>query len=62
MKKKIKDITFFDLNEICLKARECDTCPLRIPDKYNVNLCLVSQLERYPCDSWSEIIDQEVEI
>lgn len=62
MKKKIKDITFFDLNEICLKAVDCDTCPLHIPDKNDVELCLVSQLIRYSCNDWGKIIEQEVEV
>ena len=62
MKKKIKDVTFFDVNEICLKADNCDVCPLYIADKYSVQLCLISQLERSYRDKWSEIIEQEVEI
>ena len=62
MKKKIKDITFFDLNEICLKAESCDTCPLRIPYQHNKRLCLVGQLDRSLTQEWGEIIEQEVEI
>ena len=64
MKKKIKDITFFDVNEICLKATSCDTCPLHIPDKVSDSwrLCLIAQLHHSLSEEWAEIIDQEVEI
>ena len=62
MKKKIKDITFFDVNEICLKAESCDTCPLLIPYKPNRQLCLIGQLDHSLTAEWAEIIEQEVEI
>lgn len=62
MKKKIKDITFFDLNEICLKAESCDTCPLHIPYQPSGRLCLVGQLDHTLTHEWAEIIEQEVEI
>ena len=64
MKKKIKDITFFDLNEICLRTESCDTCPLHIPDIRceGRRLCLVAQLDYSLTWEWVEIIEQEVEI
>ena len=62
MKKKIKDITFFDVNEICLKAESCDTCPLHIPYKPNGRLCLIGQLDHSLTAEWAEIIEQEVEM
>ena len=54
MKKKIKDLTFFDLNEICLKATDCDTCPLHIPYQHNKRLCLVGQLDRSLTQEWAK--------
>lgn len=62
MKKKIKDLTFFDLNEICLKAVSCDRCPLHIPDQYSRRICLVARLNHSLTQEWIELIDQEVEI
>lgn len=62
MKKKIKDLTFFDVNEICLKAESCDTCPLHIPSKQFGRLCVIGQLNHTFSLEWAEIIDQEVEI
>ena len=63
MKKKIKDLTFFDLNEICLKADICDKCPLHIPSKqFGYDLCIVAQLNHTLLPEWAEIIEQEVEI
>lgn len=62
MKKKIKDITFFDVNEICLKATSCDTCPLHIPTKCGYSLCLIGQLDHSLTSEWGEILEQEVEI
>lgn len=62
MKKKIKDLTFFDLTEICLKAKLCDTCPLHIPDKHSGRLCLIGQLDHSLYERWPEIIEQEVDI
>ena len=62
MKKKIKDITFFDVTEICLKATSCDTCPLHIPTKHDYSLCLIGQLDHSITAEWAEIIEQEVDI
>jgi len=62
MKKKIKDLTFFDLIEICSKVTTCDTCPLHISDRYNGRLCLIGQLHHSLYEKWPEIIEQEVEI
>lgn len=62
MKKKIKDLMFSDLIEICSKATDCDTCPLHIPDKYNMRSCLIAQLDSSLYERWPEIIEQEVEV
>lgn len=62
MKKKIKDITFFDVNEICLKAESCDTCPLHLPSKKFGRLCVIGQLNHSFSLEWDEILEQEVEI
>lgn len=62
MKKKIKDLTFIDLNEICVKSKNCDTCPLHIPTKYDYSLCLIGQLDHSLTVEWAEIIEQEVDI
>ena len=32
MKKKIKDITFFELNEACIKFDDCRKCPLAMSE------------------------------
>lgn len=63
MKKKIKDLTFFDLAEICSKAVWCDRCPLHIIRNDNlVGKCIVSILDTNLQARWPEIIEQEVEI
>ena len=62
MKKKIKDITFFDVNEICLKAERCDKCPLQLPSKKFGCLCVIGQLNYSLSLEWDEILEQEVEI
>lgn len=64
MKKKIKDLTFFDLNEICFKAETCDKCPICITDnnyKYGKR-CLIGVLNTSLPEEWIEILEQEVEI
>lgn len=63
MKKKIKDITFFDVNEACLKNSKCNTCPFYIQtpftNRYN---CIMDQMSVLNYEEWPEIINQEVEI
>ena len=61
MKKKIKDLTFFDLNEICLKAQRCDNCPLYFSNEYSPR-CLIGYLDHTLPDEWAEILEKEVEI
>ena len=63
MKKKIKDLTFFDLNKICFEAQKCDKCSLYIPDdtyRYK-HRCLIGVLNSSLPEEWIEILEQEVE-
>lgn len=62
MKKKIKDITFFDLNEICLKNQSCRSCPLRITYEGETG-CITGVLySNTQTFDWSRIIEQEVDV
>ena len=62
MKKKIKDLTFFDVSEICSKHKYCDECPLyilgRLCDKKMYYIFFYSSLQ----NEWGDIIEQEVDI
>ena len=62
MKKKIKDLTFFEVNEICSKYKRCSECPLYILGVYATERCIISILHRSLNNEWGDIIEQEVEI
>ncbi len=62
MKKKLKDLTFFDLNEKCFKAKSCDKCSLYILVSGYGSRCLIGLLNSSLPEEWIEILDQEVEI
>lgn len=62
MKKKIKDLTFFDLNEKCFKAKSCDKCSLYISTSLYSRRCLIGVLNSSIPEEWIEILEQEVEI
>ena len=62
MKKKIKDLTFFDLTDICIKYIKCSSCPLRIT--YDKDTACITSLLYHNTQGfdWPRIIEQEVEI
>lgn len=63
MKKKIKDITFFDVNEICLKYNDCRKCPLSISEGLGQrNKCIISLMDHSLTEDWADYIEIEVEI
>ena len=63
MKKKIKDITFFDVNECCLKNSKCGTCPLYIETEFNTKKrCVMDTMYVLNYEDWPRIIEWEVEI
>lgn len=63
MKKKIKDITFFDVNECCLKNSKCNSCPFYIQTEFTSSKkCLMDIMSPLNYEDWPELIDQEVEI
>lgn len=62
MKKKIKDITFFDVNEACLKYNDCNKCPLCVPYGLAGHLCIVSLLHHSLTEEWADYLEIEVEI
>ena len=55
MKKKIKDLTFFDLNERCFKAKYI------LVSGYG-SRCLIGLLNSSLPEEWIEILELEVEI
>lgn len=63
MKKKIKDLTFFDLTKICDKSKFCDLCPLclDINGGYDKK-CILNILSNEFRVWWPTIIEQEVDI
>ena len=62
MKKKIKDLTFFDLNKKCFEAESCDKCPLYILVGGYGSRCLIGVLNSSLSEEWSPILEKEVEI
>lgn len=62
MKKKIKDLTFFEVNEICSKRKRCSECPLYISGVYEDKRCIMTILYRAYNNEWTDIIEQEVDI
>lgn len=62
MKKKLKDITFFDVNEACLKYKYCDSCPLCVPYGLAGSLCIISLMHRSLTEEWADMLEQEVDI
>ena len=65
MKKKIKDITIFEINDLCLKNEVCELCPLYISDSDIHYDCVVSLLDHYTLFQHKkvvEVIEREVEI
>lgn len=64
MKKKIKDLTFFDLSEICSKLIDCRKCPLRIirVGGYAKECIILHIIDSKFQPYWKEVIEREVEI
>lgn len=64
MKKKIKDITFFDVNEACVKYDDCRKCPLAIPEVLGQrNVCIIQLLHPHSfIDDWRDYLEIEVEL
>lgn len=62
MKKKIKDLTIFEINEICSKRKRCSECPLYISGVYATQRCLINILHHALNNEWVDIIEQEVDI
>ena len=63
MKKKIKDITFFELNEACIKFDDCRKCPLAMSEGLGQrNICIISLLHHSFTDEWKDYLEIEVEI
>ena len=63
MKKKLKEITFFDVNEACLKYNDCRKCPLAISEGLGQrNICIISLMYLSLTEEWADILEQEVEI
>ena len=62
MKKKIKDITFFDVNEACLKYDDCDNCPLYVPYGLAGRTCIISLMHHSLTEEWEDYLEIEVEI
>ena len=62
MKKKIKDLTFFEVSERCSKSKHCEECPLYIKDVYTTGKCIITILYHSLNNEWGEIIEQEVDI
>ena len=63
MKKKIKDLTFFDLNKKCFEAESCDKCSLCLTDesyRYKQR-CLIGILNSSLPEEWIPILELEVE-
>lgn len=65
MKKKIKDITVFEISDLCLKNSACELCPLHISDP-NINYeCVISLLDRgilFNHEIAAKVLEREVEI
>lgn len=64
MKKKIKDLTFFDVSECCAKY-SCVSCPLRFNYRDNRSGyigCILSVADRMLPRELTEFIEQEVDI
>ena len=65
MKKKIKDITIFEINDLCLKNHVCELCPLYISDPDIHYDCVVSALDHlsiFQHTKVTEIIEREVDL
>ena len=62
MKKKIKDIIFFDVNEVCLKYKDCDKCPLCVLYGPAESLCIISLMQHSLTEEWAEYLEIEVEL
>lgn len=63
MKKKLKDLTFFDVNEACLKHKCCAECPLNINHGIDGGLCIVLFVTVKSFQKeWEKLGEQEVEI
>lgn len=61
MKKKIKDLTFFNVNEVCQKHNKCAECPLAL-DLWGYKRCIINMMYFGNSREWPEIIEQEVDI
>lgn len=62
MKKKIKDLTFFEISEICSKRKRCTECPLYIKGVYVTARCIISILHSSLINDRGNIIEEEVDI
>lgn len=60
MKKKIKDLTFFDVNECCFKYT-CEECPLRLKHECYTG-CIIYVANHLLPGEFKDFIEQEVEI
>ena len=64
MKKKIKDITFFDVNEACLKYNDCRKCPLAMSERLgqHIAICIISLMHHSLTEEWADYLEIEVDI
>ena len=62
MKKKIKDITFFDVNEVCLKHSDCNKCPLSLPHWLGGKHCIISIMYHCLKEEMGDYLEIEVEL
>ena len=63
MKKKIKDITFFDVNEACIKYNDCRKCPLAMSEGLGQrNICIISLMHHSLTEEWADYLEKEVDI
>ena len=65
MKKKIKDITIFEIYDLCLKNPVCELCPLYISDPGIHYDCIVSLLDHctlFQHKKVAEVLEREVEM
>lgn len=61
MKRKIKDLTFFDVNNTCIK-NSCKSCPLCIKFYDYSPMCVIHILDHSFIDEWRDLLEQEIEI
>lgn len=59
MKKKIKELTFGDMYQLCEKSKDCEKCPLFIKTHFGYR-CITGVLYGTLAEEWPKYMEMEI--